>query len=115
MENTIMLCTKANNRYCPKFIAQTINSWIPHNPALYQKLEMLCKLTFEFVYQRHPIFYSKARRPPVEETTSFLQSLLDGHGSNFLEVFFGPKARNNLKYLGGIQNVAIVLSGLTKF
>jgi len=52
-----------------------------------------------------------ARRPPVEETTSFLQSLLDGHGSNFLEVFFGPKARNNLKYLGGIQNVAIVLSG----
>ena len=52
-----------------------------------------------------------ARRPPVEETSSFLQSLLDSHGSNFLEVFFGPKAKNNLKNLGGIQNVAIVLSG----
>ena len=75
---------------------------------------LLTKLTIEFVNFKgfEYIFYFKARRPPVEETTSFLQSLLDGHGSNFLEVFFGPKARNNLKKLGGIQNVAIVLSGL---
>ena len=57
----------------------------------------------------------KARRPPVEETASFLQTLLNSHGSNFFEVFFGPKARNNLKYLGGIQNVAIVLSGFPNF
>jgi len=51
-----------------------------------------------------------ARRPPVEETSSFLQSLLHSHGANFLELFFGPRARNNLKGLGGIENVAITLS-----
>ena len=28
-----------------------------------------------------------------------------------MELFFGPRARNNLKGLGGIQNVAITLSG----
>ena len=52
-----------------------------------------------------------ARRPPVEETASFLQSLLNSHGTNFLEILFGPRARNNMKKLGGVQNVAIVLSG----
>ena len=55
--------------------------------------------------------YFPARRPPVEETASFLQSLLNSHGTNFLEILFGPRARNNMKKLGGIQNVAIVLSG----
>ena len=55
--------------------------------------------------------FSSARRPPVEETASFLQSLLKSHGSNFLEILFGPRAKNNMKKLGGIQNVAIVLSG----
>ena len=54
---------------------------------------------------------NKARRPPVEETASFLQSLLNSHGSNFLEILFGPMAKNNMKKLGGVQNVAIVLSG----
>merc|ERR1711994_44655 len=54
--------------------------------------------------------YFSARRPPVEETASFLQSLLNSHGSNFLEILFGPRAKNNMKRLGGIQNVAIVLS-----
>jgi len=61
-------------------------------------------------YDEDTLLCTAARRPPVEETSSFLQSLLDSHGSNFLEVFFGPKAKNNLKNLGGIQNVAIVLS-----
>ena len=56
-------------------------------------------------------FLFSARRPPVEETTSFLQSLLNAHGSNYLESLFGPKARNSLEMLGGVQNVAIVLSG----
>ena len=52
-----------------------------------------------------------ALRPPVEETTSFLQSVLQNHGPNYLEIFLGPKARDNLKQLGGVENVAIVLSG----
>ena len=34
-----------------------------------------------------------ARRPPVEETSSFLKSLLASHGPNYLEKLFGPKAR----------------------
>ena len=35
-------------------------------------------------------------RPPVEETSSFLKSLLASHGPNYQEKLFGPKARNNL-------------------
>merc|ERR1712179_894402 len=51
-----------------------------------------------------------ARRPPVEETSSFLKSLLASHGPNYLEKLFGPKARNNMQALGGPDNVAIALS-----
>merc|ERR1712241_1015535 len=51
-----------------------------------------------------------ARRPPVEETSSFLKSLLASHGPNYLEKLFGPKARNNLHDLGGVDKVAIALS-----
>jgi hypothetical protein len=56
--------------------------------------------------------YILARRPPVEETTSFLNSLLASHGPNYLEKLFGRKARNRLAQLGGVDNVAIALSGL---
>ena len=52
-----------------------------------------------------------ARRPPVEETSSFLMSLLASHGPNYLEKLFGPKARNNMQALGGVDDVAIALSG----
>ena len=52
-----------------------------------------------------------ARRPPVEETSSFLKSLLASHGPNYLEKLFGPKARNNMQQLGGVNAVAIALSG----
>lgn len=52
-----------------------------------------------------------ARRPPVEETSSFLMSLLASHGPNYLEKLFGPKARNNMQALGGVDAVAIALSG----
>jgi len=61
-------------------------------------------------YDEDKLLCTAARRPPVEETASFLQSLLNSHGTNFLEILFGPRARNNMKKLGGIQNVAIVLS-----
>eukprot|EP00090_Calanus_glacialis_P044939 TRINITY_DN8075_c0_g1_i1.p1 TRINITY_DN8075_c0_g1~~TRINITY_DN8075_c0_g1_i1.p1 ORF type:complete len:211 (-),score=24.45 TRINITY_DN8075_c0_g1_i1:361-993(-) len=61
-------------------------------------------------YDEDAFLCTAARRPPVEETTSFLQSLLNTHGSNYLESLFGAKARNNLELMGGVQNVAIVLS-----
>ena len=56
-----------------------------------------------------------ARRPPVEETSSFLKSLLASHGPNYLEKLFGPKARNNMQALGGVDDVAIALSGIILF
>ena len=54
---------------------------------------------------------SIAKRPPVEETASFLQSLLASHGPNYLEKLFGSKARDALQPLGGVEKVAIALSG----
>merc|ERR1711983_285444 len=51
-----------------------------------------------------------ARRPPVEETTSFLNSLLASHGPNYLEKLFGSKARHRLREMGGVNTVAIALS-----
>lgn len=56
-------------------------------------------------------FSSTAKRPPVEETASFLQSLLASHGPNYLEKLFGSKARDALEPLGGVEKVAIALSG----
>ena len=47
----------------------------------------------------------------MEETASFLQSLLASHGPNYLEKLFGTKARDTLKPLGGVNTVAIALSG----
>lgn len=54
--------------------------------------------------------YNTAKRPPVEETASFLQSLLSSHGPNYLEKLFGGKARDALEPLGGVEKVAIALS-----
>lgn len=56
-------------------------------------------------------FSVTAKRPPVEETATFLQSLLASHGPNYLEKLFGNKARDTLKPLGGVEKVAIALSG----
>merc|ERR1711899_656254 len=61
-------------------------------------------------YDEDPRLCTAARRPPVEETTSFLNSLLASHGPNYLEKLFGSKARQLLKQLGGVDNVAIALS-----
>jgi len=47
----------------------------------------------------------------VEETTSFLSSLLASHGPNYLEKIFGSKARQRLRDMGGVNKVAIALSG----
>jgi hypothetical protein len=56
---------------------------------------------------------SVAKRPPVEETASFLQSLLASHGPNYLEKLFGSKARDALQPIGGVEKVAIALSGMS--
>jgi len=61
-------------------------------------------------YDEDPKLCTAARRPPVEETTSFLNSLLASHGPNYLEKLFGTKARHRLGQLGGVDNVAIALS-----
>merc|ERR1712106_179305 len=61
-------------------------------------------------YDEDPRLCTAARRPPVEETTSFLNSLLASHGPNYLEKLFGSKARHRLRELGGVNTVAIALS-----
>jgi len=61
-------------------------------------------------YDEDPALCTAARRPPVEETTSFLNSLLHSHGPDYLSKLFGPKARHNLRELGGVNQVAIALS-----
>lgn len=57
------------------------------------------------------MFSFKAKRPPVEETANFLHTLIMNHGPNYLEKLFGSKARDALAPLGGMQKVAIALSG----
>ena len=47
----------------------------------------------------------------MEETASFLNSLLSIHGFNYLERLFGPRARHSLRMMGGVDTVAIALSG----
>ncbi|XP_008214663.1 prohormone-4 isoform X2 [Nasonia vitripennis] len=61
-------------------------------------------------YDEDPRLCTAAKRPPVEETASFLQALLASHGPNYLEKLFGSKARDALAPLGGVNKVAIALS-----
>jgi len=61
-------------------------------------------------YDEDPRLCTAAKRPPVEETANFLQSLLRNHGPNYLEKLFGNKARGALEPLGGVQAVAVALS-----
>lgn len=65
-----------------------------------------------FLLIKFSCFYL-AKRPPVEETSNFLQSLIASHGPNYLEKLFGLKARDALAPLGGVEKVAIALSGKT--
>ncbi|RWS22260.1 low-density lipoprotein receptor-like protein [Leptotrombidium deliense] len=57
------------------------------------------------------VITNATKRPPVDETANFLQTLLANHGPNYLEKLFGSKARDALLPLGGVQKVAIALSG----
>ena len=49
-------------------------------------------------------------RPGWFESENFLKSLIASHGPNYLEKIFGPKARNRLRDLGGVGNVADALA-----
>lgn len=61
-------------------------------------------------YDEDPRLCTAAKRPPVEETAAFLNSLLASHGPNYLVKLFGPKAKDALAPLGGVEKVAIALS-----
>ena len=51
----------------------------------------------------------------VEETAKILKSLLASQGPDYLENVFGPKARNNMEQLGGVDKVARALHGKSQF
>ena len=51
-----------------------------------------------------------AARPPVADTERFLQSLLATHGDDFLAKIFGENAKDSMKAMGGVHNVAVALS-----
>lgn len=77
------------------------------------KLVLIEPVLHDHIYHNHlfSVFFSlAAKRPPVEETASFLQSLIASHGPNYLEKLFGSKARDALSPLGGVDKVAIALS-----
>uniref|UniRef100_A0A1I7Z100 Prohormone-4 n=1 Tax=Steinernema glaseri TaxID=37863 RepID=A0A1I7Z100_9BILA len=61
-------------------------------------------------YDENQSMCTAATRPPVEETASFLKALLNAHGKDFLVKLFGPKARNELQGMGGVDQVAVALS-----
>ncbi|XP_054154433.1 IDLSRF-like peptide isoform X2 [Oppia nitens] len=61
-------------------------------------------------YDEDSSLCTAAKRPPVEETAQFLQTLLANHGPNYLEKLFGNKARDALAPLGGSHRVAVALS-----
>ena len=44
------------------------------------------------------------------EASGFLKSLLVSYGPDYLEKLFGPKARNHLQDMGGVDKVASALS-----
>jgi len=75
-------------------------------------IQHLCDGTYdcEDGYDEDPRMCTAAIRPPFESVTNFLNDLLQNHGPNFFEAFFGPKARNQFKDMGGVDNVAIALS-----
>lgn len=61
---------------------------------------VLCSFNWHFL----------AARPPVEETSSFLTALLNAHGSEFFVRLLGPKAKNALADMGGIDKVSVTIS-----
>ena len=62
-------------------------------------------------YDENSKLCTAARRPPVEETASFLNNLLSTNGVNYLERLFGCRARHSLRMMGGVVKVSIALSG----
>ncbi|VDD95428.1 unnamed protein product [Enterobius vermicularis] len=61
-------------------------------------------------YDENKSMCTAAIRPPVEETASFLNALLNAHGTDFFGLVFGEKGKNSLKEMGGVQKVAVAFS-----
>ena len=51
----------------------------------------------------------------VQETANIIKYVLASRGSDYLENVFGPKARNNMMQLGGVDKVARALHGKLQF
>ena len=62
-------------------------------------------------YDENSKLCTAARRPPVEETASFLNNMLSTHGVNYLERLFGKGAMHSLRMMGVVDQVSIALSG----
>ncbi|CAK9302078.1 unnamed protein product [Gordionus sp. m RMFG-2023] len=52
-----------------------------------------------------------AKRPPVNDIASFLKKMVLENGNDFLIKLFGPKAIETLEPLGGVEQLAVALSG----
>lgn len=50
----------------------------------------------------------------MQETAEFLKAILIANGDDFLTNIFGARAKNSLKELGGVEAVAVALSGYRK-
>uniref|UniRef100_A0A0N5AMB5 Prohormone-4 n=1 Tax=Syphacia muris TaxID=451379 RepID=A0A0N5AMB5_9BILA len=61
-------------------------------------------------YDENKSMCTAATRPPVEETASFLNALLNAHGKDFFVLVFGEKGKNSLKEMGGVNKVAVAFS-----
>ena len=48
----------------------------------------------------------------MEEIKVFLKYILATHGPNFIKKLFGPKARKNILKIGGVGNIANIISGI---
>ncbi|GAV08131.1 hypothetical protein RvY_17869-2 [Ramazzottius varieornatus] len=57
-------------------------------------------------YDENKAVCSAAKRPPVKETATFLNSLMKSHGADFLQKIFGNDAAN----LGETTRIAVLLS-----
>ncbi|XP_066587924.1 IDLSRF-like peptide [Prorops nasuta] len=107
------------SRFYSPFSKRAGSSCHPYEPFKCPGDQLLC-ISIQYLcdgapdcpdgYDEDSRLCTAAKRPPVEETSSFLHSLLASHGPNYLEKLFGSKARDTLQHLGGVDKVAIALS-----
>ena len=72
----------------------------------------LCLFLVSKLYTTRIFSYVLARRPPVEDIKGFLKYILATHGPNFIKKLFGPKTRKQIVKIGGVGNIANIISGI---